>query len=478
MRHRDPRARSTNERPVLERVCEARRMRSATGPLLSMLALAACDSAVAHIDAGFDAGIDAAVCSTCTTVFDRPVLVDSRPAGTVQREPSIGIDSAGVVWVAYIEYPVAGEAAHVRFTRSIDEGRSFEPSREACSRCGDPVIRIDAEDRVFLSVIVLSSPRAVAITRIDDRADNPREFVQANAPTDPHADREWVALGPAGEIFVTWNAGIGAESALFVAKSVDHGRTFGAPVRVAQPAPGETIVYGAIAVGDDGAVNIIFPSGVVNAGGTDIVTGRLTFVRSTDGGASFLPSVELPTRMRQDLSGEVGGLRTVLMGFPSIEAASDGTILVTWSQQRADSPDGVDIVTARSADGRVFSPPVRVNDDVQPTVHTLPWTSLDTDGLLHVFWLDAREHTGGARPQWAIYYASSRDSGRSFTPNQRLSMQGFSGDPNGRDTLAIGHIGEFNAIASGGGRVHAVWSGADIASADVDVFLASGRIVP
>lgn len=412
-----------------------------------------------------------APCVACKVVFDPVHVVEARPPGTTQREPSIEIDGKGTVWIAFIDFPAIGvNDPHVRYTRSTDGGRTFEPSKEACAGCGDPVLAVDSSDRVFLSTIEWK-PRVVKLTRIDTASDNPGGSVVVSNPTDPYPDREWMVVDKNDEICLTWNAGLNADNAIFFARSTDHGKSFGLRARVAGPIVGEHIVYGALAIGHDGgSINVALPSGVLGASASTITTKHVWLVRSTDGGKVFSPPIALSATAEQPIPGPLGSFKALWVNWPSVVAARNGEVVVTLPTQRTGAPDAIDIVTSRSTDGKTFSTPIVANDG-EPTVRTMPWSTFGDDGALHVFWLDARKYPGGKNAPWSVYYARSIDGGRSFETNLELSTDRVFGDPGARVDFAIG---EFNAIRSRGQTIYAVWSGA--VTNDVDLFVAVGHI--
>src|SRR5688500_2860285 len=76
---------------------------------------------------------------------------------------------------------------------------------------------------------------------------------------------------------------------------------------------------------------------------------------------------------------------------PKIAVASDGTVLLSWTQSLPQKYAG-NIRFARSIDsGRTFSKPVTLNDDDRLTSHRFDSLAIDGDGRVAVAWLDARD---------------------------------------------------------------------------------------
>ena len=415
-----------------------------------------------------DAGIDHG-----KVAFDPTKVIETLTPGATQREPSVEIDSQGNVWIAFIDFPKLGvNDPHVRYTRSTDGGRTFEPSKELCSNCADPALAIDSHDRVFLATIDRNAPRSARLTRIDALPDNPGAPVVVSNPSDSSPDREWIAVGPNDEVFLTWNAGAAENSALYFTKSIDHGKSIAPSVRIVTPLPGETVVYGAMAIGPGGSINVAFPSGLLDITGSDITTNHIGFTRSNDGGKTFSAPVSVPMSAEQPAPGPLGNgsFKALFINWPSIAVLPSGEALVTWPAQRANAPDAVDIVTSRTADGKTFSAPIPA-DSEGATMRTMPWSNVGDDGALHVFWLDTRNYPGGKNAPWDVYYARSVDGARTFEASQKLSAARFFGDPGERVSYAIG---EFNAIRARKDAVYIVWSGA--VADDVDIFIARGTV--
>ncbi|MGH7844133.1 MAG: sialidase family protein, partial [Candidatus Binatia bacterium] len=179
--------------------------------------------------------------------------------------------------------------------------------------------------------------------------------------------------------------------------------------------------------------------------------------------------------------------------FPVIEVAPDGTLLVAWIDRRVDNPtprqlylmrlsrtgqaltdnykageglceccrlgvafadNGKTVYVAdrqlsekqirnhalrKSTDGgATFGPPVEINDDgwqVSSCPHSGPTIGQDGRGYLHISWF-----TAGRSPERAgVYYAVSKDRGRTFAPPQLVHLN--TGPAILHPTLAVGKEG-------------------------------------
>ena len=103
-----------------------------------------------------------------------------------------------------------------------------------------------------------------------------------------------------------------------------------------------------------------------------------------------------------------------------------GTIYVNWSDQRNGSND-TDIWLAKSVDGgETWSDEIRVNDDDPGKQQFFTWMDLDqTNGNLHFVFYDRRNYTDNNTD---VYLAYSTDGGDTFV-NQQISEVPFVPSP-------------------------------------------------
>ena len=326
--------------------------------------------------------------------------------------------------------------------------------------------------RQTFAVALLSFALAVSsCSRHDDTPITLAVAGAANAHVTLAADGEHVAAAWA----VTGSAG---GTNIYVARSDDGARTFGAPVRVND-------------VEGDANVNGEAPPRVVLSGSRiDVVwvskrTGvsAIRAAESVDGGAAFAPA-------RTVTAEGIAGAR----GWQTAAIAADGTVHAAWLDGRnatrtaapvagasagahahhgdmrqdiyhamwkgADAPvetqiasnvcfccktaivsrgsavyvawrhlfpGGVrDIAIARSSDGgRTFSEPVRVSADdwkIDACPDDGPAMAIDGAGTLHVVWPTLATDAGTARI--GIFHATSVDGGKTFSPRARVNTPG------------------------------------------------------
>ncbi len=99
-----------------------------------------------------------------------------------------------------------------------------------------------------------------------------------------------------------------------------------------------------------------------------------------------------------------------------------GNIYINWSDQR-NGPDDTDIFFIKSSDGgATWSEPLRVNDDDPGHQQFFTWTTIDqSNGDIWIIFYDRREYTD---KQTDVFVAVSHDGGASFT-NLKVSETPF-----------------------------------------------------
>lgn len=139
---------------------------------------------------------------------------------------------------------------------------------------------------------------------------------------------------------------------------------------------------------------------------------------SRDSGVTFGPPVRVNPRQ--------GSVVSFFEGRPMPVFGPSGELAVTWAERRPDTSGGVDVALRSSGDaGVTLGPMVFVNDDATSgaAYHGFPALTFLADGALFAAWLDERENHGAeGEPAFsALYSATSRDGGQSWSANLRLA---------------------------------------------------------
>lgn len=242
-------------------------------------------------------------------------------------------------------------------------------------------------------------------------------------------------------VYVLWTARVEIDGKkgtdLYLSASEDQGKTFATTVKVNDDKlPGAHGMH-SLAVSREGRIyvawlderNIRVPKPSRHAGGHHRESNRELFVASSvDGGKTFSPN-------RKVAGNACPCCKTALAVAP------DGTIYASWRQVLPGNFRH--IAVASSTDGAAkFSAPVIVSDDkwmLQGCPVSGPSLSTDPNGALKVVWYAAGE--AGAP---GLYFAETRDGGRSFSPRALLLQESVMGTP---------------ALAAGNNRTVAVWQG-------------------
>jgi hypothetical protein len=344
----------------------------------------------------------------------------------------------------YITYEDNTWPGRIHLSKSTDSGRSFAPSQ----------------------VVIVS--------------DNIIHSLRVRAGADPG--------GAQDTLYVVYNEDL--EPDVDLIKSTDGGATFLPPTLIYHAPDNHYIHSPKLAVTDDGTIYVSWGKRVNEIGGYFHVS------KSTDGGQSFSPPVQIQTELthvinsedQDDISVRGATVYVVWKHFPQSSQYSDilltkstdggitwsvpvrvndvrfqwdmgqdammdpqGVIHVAWQDWRDPQPDRVRIYYSRSTDdGASFSPSVRVDDAVVGLVVGEP--AIGSDGglaAIHVAWADGRNYYP-CEPCWFndLFYAFSRDGGQTFSPNAQIS-----------DPIPENQIYGLVALEVAGGQVFTLWPG-------------------
>jgi hypothetical protein len=184
---------------------------------------------------------------------------------------------------------------------------------------------------------------------------------------------------------------------VYFSKSTNGGQTWQSNVRVAGGLPDFLTLHASIALDAHGFIYIAF-------GGDEPGNDRnVYFIKSTDGGLSFLDSVL------------VNDTTIATQKHPSIAVDSSGQkVFVAWEDARNTDPPNYDIYFARSTDGgTTFLPNIRVDDTGSDTAWK--WNPsigcTQAGDTIYLAWGDNRNGT------LDIFFSRSIDGGQSFEPN-------------------------------------------------------------
>ena len=300
--------------------------------------------------------------------LNQPVNVSRTPA-VFSWLPRVALapDGPNDIYVLWQEIVFSGgsHGGDIFFARSEDGGATFgEPLNLSTSVGGDGKGRINANTWDNGSLDIAVAPDGTILTawteyhgalwfsRSRDRgASFSKPFRVAGDDTFP-TRAPALAVGPNGNVYLTWTHGEDAGADIRIARSEDGGRTFGKSKVVA-----ETNDYSdapKVAIGRDGTLHVVF-------GERSERTWRradIRYTRSTDRGDSFAPP-----RVISAL--QPGG--ATLAAFPSIELNDRGDVFAIWELFRGPTSGAKGLAAVVSRDGgQTFSAPAIVPGSADP----------------------------------------------------------------------------------------------------------------
>ncbi len=261
-------------------------------------------------------------------------------------------------------------------------------------------------------------------------------------------DKPWVGVDNsssayAGNVYVTWTHFDHDQTAIFLSRSTDQGRTWSLPVRVRADTQQAPVQWSQVAVGPSGEVYVVYLRY------EDAINARLYLAKSVDGGGTFSPALPItpPFKVLNFASTYRKSSLPALAVSPT-----NGNVYVAYPDQ-PDNTVGAEVEFIRSTDGGAsFSAPLTIND-VSTGHQFMPAITVDGAGILHAMWFDTRNSPDGSSAYFDIYATFSTDGGATFRPSARVTPS----------TIYAGStmfIGDYAGIAAGGGYAHPVWSNA------------------
>ena len=293
----------------------------------------------------------------------------------------------------------------------------------------DPSVAVAPDHRVYVAYMLYRHSHVHPMVAISH--DHGATFARVSRPASPvrnnWGDRDFIAVGPTGTVYLTWDFGpsLSPKSRhgnIVIQKSSDGGRTW-SPITVVSP--GFPDHGGGVAapllVEPGGRIDVAF---WVWSGGAlapyALPPGHIYFTSSADGGRTW----SKPVGIRPG-AGRIGLFVTWIDVALSIDAA--GNLYATWDTQ---SPGGdIGWLSYSTDHGRTWSPARRVTPDHDKAEHIMAVTS-GPPGVAYVGWL-----TGGP------FFAPRRGGFRSTCECSRSAAGGCqrqSGCPAGPGTAMSG----------------------------------------
>jgi hypothetical protein len=341
----------------------------------------------------------------------------------------------------------------IAFARSTDGGRTFSDPISVPGSVGsnvnswDPALAVAPNGTVYAAFMIAKGSQWYPVVAAS--FDHGATFPQVTSLTPPDAknwgDREFIAVGPDGTVYVTWDYGPERTSVTFLCSasgscafatgdlnvvmqsSTDGGRTFGAMTPISPGFP---------ASGGDSAPLVVEPSGRVDVlyqgyQITDPVTYTMDpaysyFTSSRDHGATW----SAPVRV-----GAQGGTMSLsewwIDGDIGIDAG--GNLYATWDTQNNGEDTGW--LSVSTNHGAHWSAPVQAPADRLDVPHIMQVAG-GGSGIAYVSWLSDSDPRG-----YAEYLRTFSVTGGWLSPPVRVSTEFgdpsvWPGDTTGIATLA------------------------------------------
>ena len=297
-------------------------------------------------------------------------------------------------------------------------------------------------------------------------------------------DRPFITVDPRlaapwGRFYVAYNAHIHAidpaphdnvnfRNAVALQASDDGGKTFHSyaarALMTQTPEAGANAAMSDVVVLSNGTVVSLYTEQRV--GSRNAATSKLTelsaslhVLRSTDGGDSLEPSVQIAA-----LQSGYNGAHT--RGVPARMAVDPGStrfrdrLYVVWTD--ITSGRGRIMCAFSSDGGKSWSQPIAVDDDVPPRGANagpdsfLPAVAVNRAGVVGVSWYDRRDNADNQG--YTVRFAASLDGGTTWTKSERVSTAANTRAQQKGESFFLVTGGDTAGLAANAdGRFHALW---------------------
>ena len=290
------------------------------------------------------------------------------------------------------------------FARSTDGGKTFgkpimlpDSASSQFTFTDDPAVAVAPDGTLYVSWIRYAQHHAYpqVATSFDHGATFPQVRSLIPKKNGNWADRDFIAAGRDGTVYVTWDYGpsiadvkivcsptgscaYGAvDATAVVQKSTDYGKTWG-PITPMQPGfPAGGGYDASVLVRPNGVVDALMIDHPLNPRTFKVHPGHELFTRSTDGGKTWSPAVEV--------GGSAGTLSDTEWWIDG-DLSSDraGNLYATWDTQT--SAGDIGWVSYSTDGGRTWSAPIRVTADHDNAVHIVQSAGAGP-GIVDIAWL-------------------------------------------------------------------------------------------
>lgn len=254
-------------------------------------------------------------------------------------------------------------------------------------------------------------------------------------------------------------------------RSTDGGRTWSQATPLTTISAAEANAHQSV----QGAFIAVGPSGEIYVSWYDSRAAGLRIVKSTDGGATFSnPVTALAPNGFASSYYVPGTFDVAAFGQVAVDTSSGpnrGAVYVAGNfLGNTGGAPNLDILLAHSGDGgATWDPPVRVNNDNTASDQFQPALAVAADGSLGVAFYD-RRNDPAFDVLTDVYLAISRDGGKTFPTQQRVTTESWLTLPTPIG-FRTGYHGDYNQMVASGNNFYLTW-GDDRNGTDPDVYIA------
>ncbi len=376
------------------------------------------------------------------------LITDGSSPYAWQVEPTLEILSDGRILCGWKEASSHnGPGLRVGFSYSADEGYTWSSNILMATLGGgsqsDPWIAKDQNDNAYFNFLEYGgTDEGMGCAKTTNGGATWQVPVQASDTLGYLDDKETMCVDENGNLYMIWDHIVdsGATQAdLVFTKSTDGGASFTPTTILGSWEERGGIPY--IACTPNGT---LYVSTILDSTGGAIDTIYMT--KSVNFGATWTTPIR------------VNPVDTDIINIITVTALdSEGNVYVAFAEgSQEDDIVNYDIFVTRSEDGgTTWSTPVQVNDGSE-NIQRMVELYIDDEDNLHLAWLDARHD------EWNYYYSCSNDSGTTFSPNVRISTEGF--------PLMYTRPGDYITMRSGPNGLGIVWT--DGRGTDHDIYFA------
>ncbi len=424
-----------------------------------------CGRFLSTIVLGLGAALATATLATAAAPIPTNFNVTAMPGN--EAEDAIAVNPtnpSNVVAMSTLPDVPAGLAVGVTFnagstwTRSVIGATAADPLGDICC---DQQLAWDRFGNLWMTYLVNSSGDVLVALSTDGGT----SFTKVADIQQKFGDQPSIAVGP-NSVWVSYTHSPGTQIQAFGAPVTGLGQfgTFSTPENVPSPGNGD---YGDTAVGPGGQVMVTYQNSTNGQGGADIYVavdpdglGSAGFgkpakvAHSLVGGFDYIAaqpdrSVDAEANLAWDRSG----------------GAHNGRVYLIWTQETPNESDNTDIMFQYSDNnGTTWSPAVKLNDDNTANSQYNPAIALDqSSGAVAVSWYDTRNDlgTGGSgdtngvpNDDFQIWATDSTNGGATFAPNFQVSQ----GTSNAVDANSFFDTGDYTHAAFVAGSFWPAWS--------------------